>query len=84
MKFPDHKAGLFLTHNEHLNYYRTVAQSIDEGDHGYQDWVSDEQKEKAIATNDCWFLQWYPESPVGFCLMAAADIDVLLAAAKVA
>jgi hypothetical protein len=81
MKFPDHKAALHLTHNDHLSYYQTVAQSIETGDHGYCDWVSEEQKQKAIDTNDCWFIQWYPETPIGFCLLAAADLDVLLEAA---
>lgn len=80
MKFPEHKAAMFLTHNEHLNYYRTVAQSIKQGDPGYQDWVSDEQKTKAIETNDCWFIQWYPHTPGGFHILAAADLDVLLEA----
>lgn len=81
MRFPAHKAALHLVHNEHLNYYATVAQAIADADHGYVDWVSEEQKQKAIDTNDCWYLQWYPETPVGFCLMAAADLDVLLEAA---
>ncbi len=78
MKFPDHKAALYLTHNDHLNCYATVAKFIEEEDHGYRDWVSEEQKQKAIETNDCWFLQWYPDTPVGFCILAAADLDVLL------
>jgi len=83
IKWPLHKAAMHLHHNEHLSYYRTVAESIEDGDHGYTSdcWVSEEQKQKAIASNECWVLQWYPETPIGFCLMAAADLDVLLAAA---
>lgn len=80
MKFPKH-ISLFLTHNEHKNYYRTVAQSIADGDNGYDDcWVSEEQKQKAIDTDECWTLQWYPITPVGFCIMSAADLDALLEA----
>lgn len=82
INWPPHKASLHLTHNQHLDYYHNVAQAIEDGDHGMDRWVSDEQKQKAIATNDCWTLQWYPETPVGFCLLAAADLDVLLAAAN--
>ena len=84
MQFPKHEASLELTHNEHKACYRTVAQSIADDDHGYQDdcWVSEEQKQKAIDTNDCWVLQWYPNTPVGFCILAAADLDVLLAKAN--
>lgn len=83
MKFPKHEASLHLTHNEHKSYYRTVAESIEQDDHGYTDrcWASPEQKQKAIDTNECWVLQWYPNTPVGFCLMSAADLDVLLEAA---
>jgi hypothetical protein len=84
MKFPRHRASLHLTHNDHLSCYETVQQYIDEGSHGYnaECWISEEQKQKAIETNDCWFLQWYPDTPVGSCILAAADLDVLLEAAS--
>lgn len=84
MQFPKHEASLHLTHNEHKSYYRTVAEAIKDGDHGYteDDWVSPEQMQKAIETNECWTLQWYPRTPVGFNLMSAADLDVLLEAAR--
>lgn len=84
MDFPKHEAALHLTHNEHKSYYMSVQQSIDQDDHGYTDdcWVSPEQRQKAIDTNECWKLQWYPRTPVGFMLMSAADLDVLLEAAK--
>lgn len=84
IEWPRHEGSLSLTHNKHKSFYRTVQQSIDDGDHGYadDDWVSPEQRQKAIETNDCWILQWYPDTPVGFCILAAADLDVLLAAAK--
>lgn len=84
LKFPSHNASLHLTHNEHKSYYQTVAQMIDEQDHGYSDgcWISDEQKQNAIETNDCWTLQWYPDTPVGFHILAAADLDALLEHAR--
>lgn len=78
MKFPEHKGSLHLTHNDHKSCYLTVKQAIDDEDHGYRAWVSEEQKLKAIATNECWYLQWYPNTPVSFCIMAAADLEVLL------
>lgn len=78
MKFPDHKAALYLKHNDHLSCYQTVQEYIDNKDFGYDSWVSEEQKQKAVETNDCWVLQWYPDTPVGFCVLAAADLDVLL------
>lgn len=84
MKFPRHAAALYLRHNEHKSVYRTVQEAIDDNDFGYadDDWVSPEQRQKAIETNECWSLQWYRYSPVGFCLLSAADLDVLLEAAS--
>ena len=83
IKWPSHKASLTLTHNDHLSYYHTVQQAIDDNEFGMDSWVSEEQKQKAIETNDCWTLQWYPDTPIGFgfCILAAADLDVLLAKA---
>ena len=80
MIFPKHLT-LTLTHNEHKNYYQTVQESIDMKDHGYTEWVSPEQREKAIDTDECWTLQWYPDTPVGFNILSAADLDVLLVSA---
>ena len=78
MIFPKHLT-LTLTHNEHKNYYQTVTESAEMGDLGYRDtdWVSPEQRQKAIDTDECWTLQWYPDTPVGFNIMSAADLDVL-------
>jgi hypothetical protein len=82
IKWPRHRASMILTHNDHLSVYQTVAQSIEQGDHGYRpdDWISEEQKQKAIDTNECWTLQWYPDTPVGFILQSAADLEELLKA----
>lgn len=84
IEWPKHEASLHLTHNQHKAYYMTVAQSIEQDDHGYQEdcWVSQEQKQKAIDTNECWTIQWYPDTPVGFCILSAADLDALLIAAR--
>lgn len=84
MQFPRHEASLHLTHNDHKSYYRTVAEAIQEDDHGYQEdcWVSAEQRQKAIETNECWTLQWYPDTPVGFYILSAADLDALLVKAN--
>jgi len=80
MTFPKHKASLHLTHNQHKAYYQTVEQYMEDNDADC--WVSDEQKQKAIATNEIWELQWYPDTPIGFCLLMACDLDVLLRAAS--
>ena len=43
--FPDHKSGLYLTHNIHRNYYMTVRQMLEDGHHheiDESDWVNDD------------------------------------------
>lgn len=84
LKLPPHAASLILIHNDHKNSYLTVARAIERGEHGYADkcWVSPEQMQKAIETNDCWTLQWHPDTPIGFHMLSAADLDILLEAAN--
>lgn len=81
IQFPKHDCSLSLTHNQHKDYYMTVIEAIRDQDHGYRigNWVSDEQQQKAIDTNDYWTLQWYPKTPNTFHIVSAADLDVLLA-----
>lgn len=81
LNFPSHKASLHLEHNMHKAYYETVEEGIENGTYHDTDWISPEQKVKAIATDSVWTLQWYPNSPVGFCKLMACDLDVLLEAA---
>lgn len=80
MKWPRHEGELSLTHNAHKSNYATVAAAVVAGDHGYTDdcWISNGQRAEAIETNECWTLQWYPDTPVGFCIRSAADLDALL------
>ncbi len=76
IKLPEHKCGLTLEHNDHKGYYQSVADYID--DNSRFQWPSDEEKQKAIDTNEIWTLHWYPETPVGFYAVAAASLDELL------
>lgn len=80
MTFPPHKASLRLVHNDHHAIYVLAAEWIEQN--AWCDWISDEQKAKAIAADSIWTLQWYPDTPVGFHALAAADLDVLLEAAN--
>jgi len=77
MKFPNHKAGLHLTHNEHKNYYEKIEDYANDDFHK-DSWISEEEKELAIKNNDMWKLQWYPETPIGFCVCSAYDLNKLL------
>lgn len=62
---PKHKAELILTHNAHTSNYDTVESAVENDDHGYRkdDWISDEQRDLAVANNECWTLQWYIPTP---------------------
>lgn len=82
--FPSHKASLHLTHNQHKNYYETLLEYT-EGDrqsNSKLDWISDEQRSKAIENDSLWELQWYPNNPVGSYKLLACDLEVLLNFAK--
>jgi len=41
-------------------------------------WVSEAQCLKALETNQLWTLRWNPETTVGFEILNAADLEVLL------
>lgn len=79
MKLPKHIA-LTIEHNDHATVYHTAEQAIADDPQWFsdEDWVSPEQRAKAIETNEIWTAQWYPNTPVGFFKAHAADLDVLL------
>lgn len=83
--FPRHDCGLYLTHNEHIDSYRTVQQeyeSLPACTDFEECWVDEEQKRKALEAQDVWCLQWYPDTPGGSYTLLAHDLDVLLARAR--
>lgn len=79
MIFPEHKASLHLTHNQHKAYYETVESYLDNRD--CIDWVSKEQELKSYQTQELWELQWYPSTPIGSYAIYGADLDAVLAKA---
>lgn len=38
-------------------------------------WASEEERLKAIRENSVWSIQWYPETPVGFCCVGASTFE---------
>lgn len=74
---PAHDCAFFLTHNEHKSYYQDVATYLASRP-DYLDFVSDEEKKKAIESNELWFMQWYPRTPIGFNTLAASTLHALL------
>ena len=78
MKLPDHKAGLYLSHQEHKTSYEPVEEYLDFLDDAPEDWESPEAREEAIRTDSLWSLQWYPDTPVGFRQIHAPTLEGLL------
>lgn len=77
MKFPEHKCGLHLTHNAHRDVYETVQDYYPEA----EDFVSLEDRQKCINTDDCWELQWYPDTPIGFFRVMGSTLELVMAEA---
>tara|TARA_R110000803_G_scaffold114284_2_gene182741 strand:- start:10210 stop:10458 length:249 start_codon:yes stop_codon:yes gene_type:complete len=74
---PEHKCGLHLIHNEHLDMYQTVEEFYEE------DWfISPEEWNKAIEEDNVWVLHWYPTTPVGFIRIAASTLEAIEAKLK--
>jgi hypothetical protein len=74
VNLPTHKCGLYLTHNEHRDYYEPLRLFIAERDL-VKDFESPSEMLRAIQTDECWVLQWYPETPVGFNRVAAPTLE---------
>lgn len=74
--FPLHKAGMSLEHNAHRNIYESAEDWIVNNE--WCDWESEDAKRKAIETDEIWTLQWYPQTPIGFCAVAAPTLADLL------
>jgi len=79
MKLPKHKAGLYLTHNQHKDFYESIKDHIN----GYcsivaDDFVSPEDMQKCIDTDELWELQWYPETPIGFHKVNGSSLEIVL------
>ena len=75
---PRHDFGITIEHNPHLGAYESVGAYIEETD--LFDVTPDDLAE-CIRTGELWTMQWYPESSVGFCAIAAPTLARLLAIA---
>jgi hypothetical protein len=73
-----------ISFNDHASHYETADQwwaNAGEYARGFADWVSDEERERALALNSVWLVQVYPNNPNGFVSFWASSFD---AAAKAA
>jgi hypothetical protein len=75
-------SSLTIGFNEqHAPNYDTAQKWADDfpqsDSHNYNDvreWPSEEDRLKAIRDNSVWSLQWYPDTPVGFCNVYASTL----------
>ena len=73
---------------EHAPNYNTAAEWAAGYSPGYSgtaddriEWLSDDDRLKAIADNSVWTIQWYPNTPVGFSCVGASTLAGAVAAA---
>lgn len=70
------QGGVFVTVNEHRNYYHSVAQHL--ADRGDTPDISSEVQAKMIELDTLVELQFYPRTPVGFYRIWHYDLDAAL------
>jgi hypothetical protein len=81
MKLPEHKCGLYLTHNEHKDLYEKLSDKFKEETEYYTD-MSQEDKEECIKADSLWTLQWYPDTPIGFYVVHGPTLERVLELAE--
>ncbi|MGI9451959.1 MAG: hypothetical protein ACR2QH_15155 [Geminicoccaceae bacterium] len=77
--------SLSIEHNSHANNYQTAKEWLDDLEDSLDwraDWVSEEERTKALQTGEIWELQWYPDTPVGFYHLLASSFEALMATAN--
>lgn len=73
------KCGVFLTVNNHRNYYQTAAERLDElDDMECPPQYTPEVKACMIATDTVIELQFYPDTPIGSYSVFHHDLDAAL------
>lgn len=85
-RLPKYDVSLHITHNQHKSYYESAAdylRSHRAGD-GFDpdEWLSRADFEEAIAQGSIWEIQWYPNTPVGFCIAYGSTLENALQAAN--
>ncbi len=73
---PEHKCGLYLSHNQHLGFYANIADYI--RPRKWVVWKDNESKQRVIDTGEIWELQWYPKTLEAFYCVAAPTLPELL------
>lgn len=77
---PEHEASLHIQHNAHKGNYETIEAYTDWCKVHDEDWATPTSKQRAIATDSLWEIQWYPNSPVGFNVIYGATLQEVISA----
>lgn len=73
------KCGIYLEINKNRDYYQTVEEEIKEIQNMISiDEIEPEMIKKMIKHNSLISLQFYPNSPVGFCIIYHYDLESIL------
>lgn len=73
------KCGVFLSVNEHRDYYQTAKQSLEEKDgHECLPEIAPEIRSAMIDTDTIIYLQFYPRTPVGSYSIYHHDLESAL------
>lgn len=87
-QLPEYECSLHISHNQHKCYYESAAEYLNRpegpGPGGFDEdeWVSRGDFDAAIATDSIWEIQWYPNTPVGFCMAYGSTLENALKAAN--
>jgi hypothetical protein len=72
-------SSLTFSYNDHACNYVSVKKWFEEYEPDeLEDFISEDEMKKAIETNSVWSAQWYPNTPVGFCVARASTFDALI------
>lgn len=83
MKFPKH-LHLTIEHNPHKAFYMSAKEYLEEEykQITIDEFVSEADMKECKESNDFWTLQWYPDTPVGFCTIYATTLEKCLSFAN--
>lgn len=72
--------NLHIEFNAHAALYQTLEEWIEIND--ITEWVSTYEHQEALKNGTVWTCQWYPETPIGFHLLAASSFEALMKAVE--
>lgn len=72
------KASVSITFNDHTTNYQTVSKELQQNFGGRYSGIDSDVKDEMIKRNTMVEVQFYPDTPVGFYMVAHYDLDAAL------